>query len=74
MILPHTYQTCFLKLKILIHYEVSSSWIRICKAKLLGCQLQGHEVINKPNLNVILHLDLGYMDLSQIRTSPNYLS
>jgi len=33
-----------------------------------------HEVINNPNLDVILHLDLRYMDLSQIHTSLDYLS
>ncbi len=33
-----------------------------------------HEVINNPNLDVILHLDLRYMDFSQIRTSFEYLS
>jgi hypothetical protein len=65
----------FKAIKILIHCVRSSSWIPICKAKLLGCQLKVHEVINKLNLNVLLvHSNLGYMDLSRIRTSPDYLS
>ncbi len=51
MILPHTYQT----IKILIHCVISSSWIRIRKAKLLGHQLQAHGIIKKPNLDAILH-------------------
>jgi hypothetical protein len=46
----------------------------IHEGKLLGRQLQACDVINKPNLNVILHSDLGCMDLSGLRTSPNYLS
>jgi hypothetical protein len=54
----------FKAIKILIHHVVSSSWIRIRKAKLLGCQFQVHEVINKPNLDVILCSNLGYMDFS----------
>jgi hypothetical protein len=33
-----------------------------------------HKVINKPNLDVILHSYLGYMDFSWIHISPNYLS
>ncbi len=39
------------------------------KAIILGHQLQVHEIINNPNLDVMLHLDLRYMDLSQIHTS-----
>jgi len=57
----------------LIH-SIISSWVCIHKGKLLGHQLQACDVINKPNLDVILHFNLGYMDLSKLRTSPNYLS
>ncbi len=46
----------------------------IHKGKLLGCQFQAHDVINKPNLDVILHSNLGYMDLSGLHTSFDYLS
>jgi hypothetical protein len=46
----------------------------IRKGKLLGCQLQACDVINKPNLDVILHFDLGYMDLLGLHTSNDYLS
>ncbi len=61
-------------IKVLIHFVVSSSWVHICKGKLLGRELQARDVINKPNLDVILHFDLGYMDLSGLCSSPNYLS
>jgi hypothetical protein len=53
----------FLIIKVLIHYVISSSWVQIHKRKLLGHQLQTHDVINKPNLDVILHFDLRYMDI-----------
>jgi hypothetical protein len=46
----------------------------ICIGKLLRHQFQARDVINKPNLAVILHFDLGYMDLSRLRTSFDYLS
>jgi hypothetical protein len=46
----------------------------IRKGKLLGCQLQARDVINKPNLDVILDFNLGYMDISGLRTSDDYLS
>ncbi len=58
----------------MIYYIISSSWVRIHKGKLLGHQLQACDVINKLNLNVILHSDLGYMDLSVLHTSTDYLS
>jgi hypothetical protein len=45
----------FEAIKILIHCVISSPWIQIRKAKLLGHQLQAHGVINKSNLVVILH-------------------
>ncbi len=48
--------------------------MHICKGKLFGHQLQARDVINKPNLDVILHSDLGYLDLLGLHTSPNYLS
>jgi hypothetical protein len=64
----------FKAIKVLIHSIISSSWVHIQKGKLLGCQLQAHDVINKQKLDVILHSDLGYMDLSRLRISPNYLS
>ncbi len=43
----------FKAIKVLIHFVISSSWVRIHKGKLLGRQLQAHDVINKPNLDVI---------------------
>jgi len=48
--------------------------VRICKGKLFGQQLQTCDVTNKPNLEVILYFDLGYMDLSRLYTSFDYLS
>jgi hypothetical protein len=45
----------FKAIKILIHCVISSSWIRLHKEKLLRHQLQAHGIINKPNLDVILH-------------------
>jgi hypothetical protein len=48
--------------------------VRIHKGKFLGHQFQARDVINKPNLDVILHSNLGYMDLSGLRTSLDYLS
>ncbi len=75
----HNFASCipnlfFKAIKVLIHYVNSSSWIHIQKGKLLGHQLQAHDVINKLNLDVILHFDLGYMDLLGLHISPNYLS
>ncbi len=46
----------------------------IRKGKLFGQQLQTCDVINKLNLDVILHSDLRYMDLSRLHTSFDYLS
>ncbi len=48
--------------------------MRICKGKLFGHRLRAHDVINKPNLDVILHSDLGYMNLLELCTSLDYLS
>jgi hypothetical protein len=74
-ILPHIYQICFFKaIKVLIHSVISSSWMCIHKGKLLRCQFQTCDVRNKSNLAVILHYDLGYMDLSKLRISLDYLS
>jgi hypothetical protein len=61
-------------IKELIHYVISSSWVCICKRKLFGHQLQARDVINKPDLDLILHFDLGYMDFSRLRTSLDYLN
>jgi hypothetical protein len=48
----------FLKaIKVLIYSIISSSWACIRKGKLLGRQVQACDVINKPNLDVILHFD-----------------
>ncbi len=58
----------------MIHYVISSFWIHIQKGKLLGCWLQAHDIINKLNLDVILHYHLGYMDILRLNISPNYLS
>ncbi len=58
----------------MIHYVISSSWVCICKGKCFGHHLQACDVINKPNLDVILHFDIGYMDFSRLRTSPDYLN
>jgi hypothetical protein len=56
IILLDIYQTCFFYkvVKLLIHYVTSSFWI-LCKGKLFGCQHQTHDVINKPNIDVMLH-------------------
>ncbi len=64
----------FKAIKVLIHSINSSSWVHIHERKLLGRQLQARDVINKPNLDVILHFDLRYMDLLRLRTSLDYLS
>jgi predicted transcriptional regulator YheO len=61
-------------IKVLIHSITSSSWVHIHNGKLLGHQLQARDVINKPNLDVILHSNLEYMDLSRLCTSLGYLS
>ncbi len=55
---------------MLFHHPLDSHTER----KLLGHQLQAHDVINKLNLDIILHFDLGYMDLLGLHISPNYLS
>ncbi len=67
---------CFSKLliKVLINFIISSSWVHIRKRKLLGCQFQASDVINKPNLDVILHFDLRYVVFSRLRTSSDYIS
>jgi len=61
-------------IKILIHSIISSSWVCIRKGKLLGHQFQARGVINKPNLDVILHYNLGYMDILGLRASFDYLN
>jgi hypothetical protein len=48
--------------------------VHIRKGELLGHQFQTRDVINKPNLDVILHFNLGHIDLLGLCTSPNYLS
>ncbi len=58
----------------MIHFVISSSWVRLHKRKLLRCQLQARDVINKPNLDVILQFDLGNMDILGLHTSHDYLS
>ncbi len=72
--MPHIPNLFLKTIKVLIHYVISSSWVRICIGKLLGRQLQAHDVINKPNLDVILHYNLRYMDLLGLPSSPDYLS
>ncbi len=64
----------FKAIKVLIHGVMASSWIRIRKGKLLHRTLQAKDVMEKPNLDNILKSDIGYMDLSKLRTSPDYLS
>jgi hypothetical protein len=46
----------------------------MCKRKLLKHQRQAHDVINKLKFDVILHSNLGYMNLLRLRTSPYYLN
>jgi hypothetical protein len=46
----------------------------MCKGKLLRHQLQPHDVIKKPKLDVILLFDFGYMDILGLCTSHDYLS
>ncbi len=70
----HILDLFFISIKVLIHFAISSSWVHICKGKLFGHQLQGRNVTNKPNLDVILHFDLGYLDHSRLCISPNYLN
>ncbi len=72
--MPHTPNLFSKTINVLIHSIISSSWVHIHKGKLLGCQLQACDVINKPNLDVILHFDLGHMVFSRLCTSFNYLS
>jgi hypothetical protein len=69
--IPNLY---FKAIKVLIHYVISSSWVCICEGKCFGHHLQACDVINKPNLDVILHFDIGYMDFSRLHTSPDYLN
>ncbi len=48
--------------------------MHIHKRKLLRHQCQAHDVINKLNFDVILHSNLGYMNLLGPCTSPDYLN
>ncbi len=73
-IATHVPNLCFKAIKVLIHFVISSPWVRICKGKLLRRQLQAGDVINKPNLDVILHSNFGYMDYLGLHTSPDYVS
>jgi hypothetical protein len=64
----------FLTIKVLIQQVKSTSWIRIQKGKLNDHILTTKEIItNKPNFDKLLWLDLGYCDLTHLRTSLNYL-
>jgi len=66
---PHLF---FDVIKLLIHYIILSSWVHIHNGKLLGLQLQACDVINKPNLDVILHFILRYINISRLCTSLDY--
>lgn len=69
----HITNIFFKKIKILIHFILSSKWIHIQKTKLLGCVLIASYVSNNVNLNKILKFDLGYKELGHIQTSLDYL-
>ena len=58
---------------VILNHVFSSMWIRIRKGKLKGRKLIEKDVKSKPNLDRILELYLGYMDLRTIHTSQHYL-
>ena len=60
-------------IRIILNQVFNSMWIRIRKGKLKGRKIIEKDVKSKPNLDRILKLDIGYIDLRTIRTSPDYL-
>jgi len=58
---------------ILVNQVLNCIWIRIRKGQLKGRNLVAKDVKSKPNLDQILKSDIGYMDLKEIRISPDYL-
>ncbi len=61
------------KIKILIHFIISSTWIHIRKEKLLGRVFIINDVQNNVNLDKLLIFNLGYKKLRCMRTSLDYL-
>jgi hypothetical protein len=55
-------------MKVLIHSILSCAWICICKAKLLDRVLKASDVSTNENLDKILKSNLGYKELSHIKT------
>jgi hypothetical protein len=47
-----------------------TSWIKVQKGKLNDRILTTKEVTNKPNLNKLLWSNLGYCDVTHLKTSP----
>jgi hypothetical protein len=56
-----------------MHFILSSARIRIQKIKLCGQIFKTNHVSKYVNLNKILKSDLGYKELSHMKTSLDYL-
>ena len=60
-------------MRIIIEQVLSYMWVRIRKGQLQGRKLLAKDVKYKVNLEKIMKSDIGYIDLKNIHTSPNYL-
>jgi hypothetical protein len=69
----HISNIYFKTIKVLIHFILFCAWICICKEKLLDLVLNASDVSTNVNLDKILKSNLGYKELSCIRTSLDYL-
>jgi hypothetical protein len=69
----HISNLFFKTIKILIHFVLSSAWIRIRKTILKDQKPRAAQVRNTKDLENILKSDMGYRELIKIRTSPDYL-
>jgi hypothetical protein len=69
----HITNLFFKTIKILIHFVLSSAWIRMRKSILKSRKPTAAQVSNKKNLENLLKSDIGYRELTRIRTSPDYL-
>ena len=69
----HIQNLFFKTIKILIHFVASLTWICACKVKLENRVITINDVKNKPNLNVLLKSHIGYYELENIHTSPQYI-
>jgi hypothetical protein len=68
----HTTNLFYKAVHSIINQVLNNIWIIIRKGQLKGKNIKERDVNSNPNLDRILKLDIGYMNLKAIRTSPHY--